>query len=278
LFSYLTMSPLILDDSSPESSPRSKRDLYSFVIHSAEYHDIQRLVDIEFFAFENEKTNHVLSYRDHSQPDHFERAIQSYQSLMHTSKTYRRRAKSRQASTNSITQFRKVMDEDTGVIVSWAKTELKAYTTAELASPADCGHESDPQMNRDWFALNEKLRRDYMGTRPHCYVGMLATQPCFQRVGAGTLLLELILAEADQSGIECYLEATNTAKPLYERHGFVEVNVIRFDPASYGMQGYSVEVQTIMVRPALDQFGRRKEVRTWDTLELDDNEDMQAML
>jgi ribosomal protein S18 acetylase RimI-like enzyme len=108
---------------------------------------------------------------------------------------------------------------------------------------------------------------------------MLATQPCFQRVGAGTLLLELILAEADQAGIECYLEATNTAKPLYERHGFVEVNVIRFDPASYGIQGYSVEVQTIMVRPALDEFGRRKEVRTWDSLDFDNNDaDMQAML
>jgi GNAT superfamily N-acetyltransferase len=274
------------------------------VVHSAEYNDIQRLVDIEFFAFENEKTNHVLSYRDHNQPDHFERTISSYQSLMHKAKSFRRRAKSRQAErrtpANNVTQFRKVMDEDTGVIVSWAKTEMKTYTPAELASPADCGHENDPQMNRDWFALNERLRRDYMGTRPHCCkfrnsedrertcaltstiatdVGMLATQPCFQRVGAGTLLLELILAEADQTGVECYLEATGTAKPLYERHGFVEVNVIRFDPASYGIHGYNVEVQTIMVRPALDESGRRKQVRTWDTLGLDsDDEDMQTIL
>lgn len=166
------MSPMILDSSSPECSPPSKRYSRTFMVSSAQYDDIARLVDIEFFAFENEKTNHVLSYRDHNQPEHFARAVRSYQSLMGAEDLYWRPTKPRRAEraakSDTLTRFRKVTDEDADVIISWAKTETKAYTLEELASPADCGHESDPTMNRDWFALNEKLRRDYMGTARHC--------------------------------------------------------------------------------------------------------------
>ena len=93
---------------------------------------------------------------------------------------------------------------------------------------------------------------------------MLATQPSYQHHGAGTMLLEDILAEADEAGVECYLEATDTAKPLYEKHGFQTVNELRFDPSAYGRYGYSVERQTIMVRGAVDRVsGQRKPVRPW---------------
>lgn len=93
---------------------------------------------------------------------------------------------------------------------------------------------------------------------------MVATQPAYQHMGAGTMLLQDIVAEADAAGIECYLEATDTAKPLYEKHGFVTVNELRFDPAAYGVQGFSIERQTIMVRGALDARGARQSVRSWE--------------
>lgn len=93
---------------------------------------------------------------------------------------------------------------------------------------------------------------------------MVATQPAYQHHGAGTMLVQNILAEADEAGIECYLEATDTAKPLYERHGFMTVNELRFDPAAYGVYGYNVERQTIMVRGALDSRGQRQQVRSWE--------------
>lgn len=94
-------------------------------------------------------------------------------------------------------------------------------------------------------------------------IGMVATQPSYQHHGAGTMLLEQILAEADDAGVECYLEATDTAKPLYERHGFVTVNEIRFDPTPYGVQGFEIERQTIMVRGALNASGTRSQVKSW---------------
>lgn len=74
-----------------------------------------------------------------------------------------------------------------------------------------------------------------------------------------------ILGEADEAGIEVYLEATDTAKPLYEKHGFQAVTEIRFDPARYGVRGLAVERQTVMVRGALGANGQRKAVRDWET-------------
>jgi GNAT superfamily N-acetyltransferase len=175
-----------------------------------------------------------------------------------------------------------VTDTASGHIISWAKAEYKAYSEEELASSPDCGHEGEDQMNRDWFALNEKLRRDYMGTQRHCCewrdehdkaldvllttfpdIGMVATHPSYQNHGAATMLLGAMLGEVDKMGVECYLEATNTARPLYEKHGFVAVNEIRFDPTDYGMDGFKIETQTIMVREALDSRGERQAVRPW---------------
>lgn len=78
------------------------------------------------------------------------------------------------------------------------------------------------------------------------------------------MLLEEILAEADDAGVECYLEATDTAKPLYERHGFQMITELRFNPAEYGLEGIGTERQTVMVRGALGRDGERRAVRSWD--------------
>ncbi|PPJ54231.1 hypothetical protein CBER1_05159 [Cercospora berteroae] len=232
--------------------------------------DAPSIVAIEFDAFKGEKTNHILSYRDFTQPAHRQRALLMYQNAMTGSDGIRRRKKSASARrverrpNTDIVRFRKVTDVENKLIISWAKTEIKTYTEDELASPADSGHEGEAVMNREWFALNEKLKRDYMGTQKHCYISMLATSPAYQHNGAGTMLLEDILREADDAGIECYLEATDTAKPLYERHGFETVNVLEFDPSHYGVLGFRVERQTIMIRGALDPITKqRKPVRSW---------------
>ena len=78
------------------------------------------------------------------------------------------------------------------------------------------------------------------------------------------MLLNAILTEADKAGLEVYLEGTDTAKPLYEKHNFHAVNEIRFDPSAYGVCNIGKERQTIMVRAALGIDGVREEVRAWD--------------
>ncbi|KAK5123373.1 hypothetical protein LTR85_002805 [Meristemomyces frigidus] len=266
--------PMILDDISSAGSPASSRSTCHLVISPALAHDARRLVDIEFHAFENERANQQLSYRDYTKPEHFERTVKIYMSALSTSNhddslpklAVRQRADSihDQATSSTATSFLKVTDTETGETLSFAKTDIKQYSREELLEPADIGHEHEPQMNRDWFALNERLRREYIGLAKHCYIGMLATQPCHQHNGAGTMLLNAILEDADDAGLEVYLEATDTAIPLYEKHGFVAVNEIRFDPSEYGVLGIGRERQTVMVRGALDEHGQRRKVRAWE--------------
>lgn len=91
-------------------------------------------------------------------------------------------------------------------------------------------------------------------------IGMLATAPAHQHKGAGTMLLLEILAEADDAGVPVYLEATDTAKPLYERHGFEAITELRFEPAAYGVKGLGRERQTVMVRGRLGVDGVMRKV------------------
>ena len=78
------------------------------------------------------------------------------------------------------------------------------------------------------------------------------------------MLLEEILAEADDAEVEVYLEATDTAKPLYEKHGFEEVTELCFDPSRYGVKGLGIERQMVMVRGALQRGGKRESMRSWE--------------
>ncbi|KAM3415767.1 hypothetical protein BST61_g9278 [Cercospora zeina] len=264
------MSPLIIDPYRPTSATPSRRKPWpkNFALAWARLEDVRDIVTVEFDAFKGETTNHILSFRDWTQERDRKRARGLYHDAMQGVEGVRQRMKSarrmERKSNTDIVRFRKVTDTETGLIISFAKSEFKMYTEDELASPADSGHEHEAIMNREWFALNEQLRREYMGTRRHCYISMLATLCAYQHRGAGRMLLDAILREADDAGIECYLEATGTAKPLYERRGFQTVNVLEFDPSHYGVDGFRVERQTIMVRGAWDSTTKqRKPVRSW---------------
>ncbi|KAI7249741.1 hypothetical protein KC343_g6758 [Hortaea werneckii] len=262
----------MLDHPRSAAFPANKSDLPQLVISPASTGDVRTLVDIEFHAFENERANQQLSYRDYTKPEHFERAVDAYTMILAAQDQVEYLGKNSTAkealtrnpeTTADQVSLRKVTNTETGQILSFAKAEIKAYTPSELSSAADTGHEDEPPMNRDWFALNESMRRQYMGLQKHCYIGMLATLPCHQHKGAGTMLLNAICNYADEAGLEVYLEATDTAKPLYLKHGFVAVNEIRFDPARYGCFGIGKERQTIMVRGAVGEDGKRKSVKSW---------------
>ncbi|GAB1733157.1 hypothetical protein NU195Hw_g20t1 [Hortaea werneckii] len=262
---------MMLDHPRSAAFPANEKDPPQLVISPASTGDVRTLVDIEFHAFENERANQQLSYRDYTKPEHFERAVDAYTMILggpnhiqhgeKNSKPVQALLFSSETIADQVS-LRKVTNTETEQILSFAKSEVKAYTPFELNSPADIGHENDPQMNRDWFALNESMRRQYMGLQKHCYIGMLATLPCHQHKGAGTMLLNAICDDADEAGLEVYLEATDTAKPLYLKHGFVAVNEIRFDPARYGCFGIGKERQTIMVRGAVGKDEGRRSVRS----------------
>ena len=61
---------------------------------------------------------------------------------------------------------------------------------------------------------------------------MLGVDPAFQSQGQGSLLLRETLQQCDRTGMIAYLESSNPRNiPLYERHNFKRVGVIRVDGA-----------------------------------------------
>jgi GNAT superfamily N-acetyltransferase len=57
--------------------------------------------------------------------------------------------------------------------------------------------------------------------RPHYYLGILGTDPAFQRTGAGTAVLAPVLERCDTEGLPAYLETQKEANiAYYARHRF----------------------------------------------------------
>jgi len=140
-----------------EASPKKSR-ARSFISVPAKLEDVRRLVNIEFHAFEDEQVNQALSFRDYKKPSHFERTVHIYREAMSAEAT---------PDDSSQVLFKKAIDVNSNQIISFAKIEIRAYTVEELCTPSDFGHEEEPRMNRDWFALNERSRREYMGVERH---------------------------------------------------------------------------------------------------------------
>jgi ribosomal protein S18 acetylase RimI-like enzyme len=56
---------------------------------------------------------------------------------------------------------------------------------------------------------------------PHWYLNLLATHPDWQRQGLGAALMAAVFADADDTGLPCYLETETTANvAYYGHHGF----------------------------------------------------------
>ncbi|GAB7358565.1 hypothetical protein MBLNU230_g2626t1 [Neophaeotheca triangularis] len=224
--------------------------------------DLPRLVEIELAAFAHETTNQVLSYRSPTDPAHYTRTLQNYRTALQTNPT-----------TN---HFRKILDPSTQTPIAWSKTTHSHLLPSENLSPTPSDPNTqhptspspspnpDPPMNRAWSALNSHHHHTTMQTRPHLYLSMLATLPSHQNLGAGTKLLEAIVAEADAKGLEVYLEATEVGRPLYEKFGFEKRGEIVFDPEEWEEgrgRGLRVERQVVMVRvPVGEKEGQEEGV------------------
>lgn len=63
---------------------------------------------------------------------------------------------------------------------------------------------------------------------PHWYLSMIGVDPSRQGQGLGAALLKAGLARCDADGLPAYLESSSPKNvPLYERHGFEVIGLIR---------------------------------------------------
>ncbi|KAL1625514.1 hypothetical protein SLS56_007336 [Neofusicoccum ribis] len=101
------------------------------------------------------------------------------------------------------------------------------------------------QVQRDFFAYLNRVRRA-LGKTPHYFLGLLVTHPKHHRRGAGAMLIRWGTEQADRAGLISFLEATETGRPLYKRHGFEEQETFVIELSKYG--GTGVEKNTTMIR------------------------------
>jgi GNAT superfamily N-acetyltransferase len=77
----------------------------------------------------------------------------------------------------------------------------------------------------EWFwgrllEVRAKMRRE-LGE--HVFVNILGTDPDWQRLGAGKMLMDVVCAEADRRNVRAWVEASEEGRRLYEKCGFAEV-------------------------------------------------------
>ncbi|KAJ4355082.1 hypothetical protein N0V95_003245 [Ascochyta clinopodiicola] len=106
---------------------------------------------------------------------------------------------------------------------SFLPPELRLDALASLFDPLDASRDEIMGNEGTYFMLNS-----------------LATHPDHQGRGAGNLLLEWGIKKADNEGLVTYLDATQIARPIYEKKGFEVRRAVEWDRKKWGGEGKDV--------------------------------------
>ncbi len=80
-------------------------------------------------------------------------------------------------------------------------------------------------------AMRRMMDAHHPKAPPHAYLWFLGVRPDAQGLGVGSRLLAAGLARVDAKGLPAYLESSSPANvPLYRRHGFEVVEVLKATP------------------------------------------------
>ncbi|KAJ4342392.1 hypothetical protein N0V87_001010 [Didymella glomerata] len=112
---------------------------------------------------------------------------------------------------------------------SFLSPELRLEALASLFDPLDASRDEIMGTENPFFMLNS-----------------LATHPDHQGRGAGKLLLDWGVEKADDEQLVTYLDATQVAKPIYEKRGFEVRRVVEWDRTAWGGEG--IDAHYSMVR------------------------------
>ncbi|KAF2112305.1 hypothetical protein BDV96DRAFT_649106 [Lophiotrema nucula] len=110
------------------------------------------------------------------------------------------------------------------------KERTEEQIQIQLPNPKDGENEA----SRDFFEYLRSTRLEFMGTKPFCFLHILATDPKHQGRGAGSLLLQWGTQRADKAQLPSYLESTEAGRRTYLKAGFKQVKRTEFQMSKYG--------------------------------------------
>ncbi|KAF3043022.1 hypothetical protein E8E11_002229 [Didymella keratinophila] len=147
--------------------------------------------------------------------------------------------------------YLKVLDTELdGQMIAGAKWRInqKERKEEEIQSmlPVPSADEDGKQAMIDFMWYLNRVRREFMGTKPFYFLHILITDPAHHRRGAGAKLVNWGTAQADAAQLPCFLESSVMGRPLYARCGFTPRLEQKFDLTRYG--GVGEDMNTVMIR------------------------------
>ncbi|KAL1837286.1 hypothetical protein VTJ49DRAFT_4052 [Mycothermus thermophilus] len=155
---------------------------------------------------------------------------------------------------DSFVRHLKVVDlTDPDEVMAYAKWELypNGRSKENLEKLKEPLSEEDKSVDQ-YGALREAAheyfctRNGEMGKHPHLLLALLVTAEQHRRKGAGGLLVQWGLDKQKETGLNCYLQASEQGRRLYRHYGFQDMDTVVFDLEKYGLKG--VERMTEMIR------------------------------
>jgi len=117
-------------------------------------------------------------------------------------------------------------------------------------------------------------RKSRLYNRPHAYLNISFTVPEWRRHGAGNLMMEWGVKEADRMGLESFVEASAEGKCLYEKWGFLHFDTLSVNTKIHSHPSaewqrlereLSPSPQYLMWRPMGGIFEPGKTTLPWET-------------
>lgn len=117
----------------------------------------------------------------------------------------------------------------------WVFIAHDSVVEADIESLANRHREDGAKIfaTESFKILREKAgstREELRGPRPYASLGTFFTAPEYRKNGVGSLLMEWGLIQANEKGMDIWIEAVPSAVSFYERHGFVPQETIHLSP------------------------------------------------
>ena len=139
---------------------------------------------------------------------------------------------------------------ETHEMVGWAKWNFYLDSSnPPQPNPIEWPPGANLALGEHFLDALYRPRDFHMRGKAYFFMHILCVLPEYQRKGIGKRMLEWGLKQADELGVECWIDATPAGLGLYKQYGWKEVTTTTVDLESYGGTPGEKEVSVQLIRP-----------------------------